>query len=274
MIIWKVLNGGIFDQYENRLRCWKDPDTIMNVEIGTLAGRSSGKWNKRIEYPMDENVLVIEAGRNRRAVFRKDLWHYRELFLFLARRDILVRYKTNCLWCPLGATADRFWQRWSLPSFLGRSPKCHREACLTPHPCLRGDAPLAVFFKILLPRPATALSGMRICWQKYIFLAIIMPGEQGDRGSCWFFDRSSSFWDFWCCFMGIRPNWPSRRLHRVYRSRFIYSAMGSGVLCRLALKRQNTVISAISFLFVVQFGLYISPVGFSLTMLSLKQWRS
>src|ERR1043166_4993681 len=36
--------------------------------------------------------LIIEAGRTERQYWR-DLWHYRELFYFLAWRDILVRYK-------------------------------------------------------------------------------------------------------------------------------------------------------------------------------------
>jgi lipopolysaccharide transport system permease protein len=36
--------------------------------------------------------IVIEAGRSERHYWR-DLWSYRELFLFLAWRDILVRYK-------------------------------------------------------------------------------------------------------------------------------------------------------------------------------------
>jgi lipopolysaccharide transport system permease protein len=37
-------------------------------------------------------VLVIEAGRAEREYW-KDLWRYRELFYFLAWRDIIVRYK-------------------------------------------------------------------------------------------------------------------------------------------------------------------------------------
>ena len=36
--------------------------------------------------------LIIEAGRQERHYWR-DLWRYRELFYFLAWRDILVRYK-------------------------------------------------------------------------------------------------------------------------------------------------------------------------------------
>jgi len=46
-----------------------------------------------LEMPPPELApLVIEAGRGERAYWR-DLWRYRDLFCFLAWRDILVRYK-------------------------------------------------------------------------------------------------------------------------------------------------------------------------------------
>jgi lipopolysaccharide transport system permease protein len=41
---------------------------------------------------VNSETLVIEAGRTEREYW-KDLWRYRELFYFLAWRDILVRYK-------------------------------------------------------------------------------------------------------------------------------------------------------------------------------------
>ncbi len=40
--------------------------------------------------------LVIEAGRIERQYWR-DLWRYRELFYFLAWRDLLVRYKQTVI---------------------------------------------------------------------------------------------------------------------------------------------------------------------------------
>src|SRR4051794_16933909 len=43
---------------------------------------------------MDE--LIIEAGRTERQYWR-DLWRYRELFYFLAWRDLLVRYKQTAV---------------------------------------------------------------------------------------------------------------------------------------------------------------------------------
>ena len=44
----------------------------------------------------DQNVLDIEAGRMERHYW-KDLWRYRELFYFLAWRDMLVRYKQTSI---------------------------------------------------------------------------------------------------------------------------------------------------------------------------------
>ena len=40
--------------------------------------------------------LIIEAGRTERQYWQ-DLWRYRELFYFLAWRDILVRYKQTII---------------------------------------------------------------------------------------------------------------------------------------------------------------------------------
>ena len=50
---------------------------------------------------MDE--LIIEAGRTE-AHYWRDLWRYRDLFYFLAWRDLLVRYKQTVfgvLWAVL-----------------------------------------------------------------------------------------------------------------------------------------------------------------------------
>src|SRR6516164_4991148 len=43
-----------------------------------------------------ERVLILEAGRAERNYW-SDLWHYRELFVILAWRDIAVRYKQTVI---------------------------------------------------------------------------------------------------------------------------------------------------------------------------------
>lgn len=45
---------------------------------------------------LSKHIVVIEAGRSESAYW-KDLWRYRELFYFLAWRDILVRYKQTVI---------------------------------------------------------------------------------------------------------------------------------------------------------------------------------
>ena len=45
---------------------------------------------------MNDQELIIEAGKTERHYW-KDLWNYRELFYFLAWRDILVRYKQTVI---------------------------------------------------------------------------------------------------------------------------------------------------------------------------------
>jgi lipopolysaccharide transport system permease protein len=45
---------------------------------------------------MSEHKLVLEAGRTESQYWR-DLWRYRELFIFLAWRDVLVRYKQTAV---------------------------------------------------------------------------------------------------------------------------------------------------------------------------------
>jgi lipopolysaccharide transport system permease protein len=45
---------------------------------------------------MPDRELIIEAVRTERQYW-KDLWNYRELFYFLAWRDILVRYKQTVI---------------------------------------------------------------------------------------------------------------------------------------------------------------------------------
>src|SRR4051812_17118215 len=45
---------------------------------------------------MQQPELIIEAGRTE-AHYWRDLWRYRELFGFLAWRDVLVRYKQTAI---------------------------------------------------------------------------------------------------------------------------------------------------------------------------------
>src|SRR6185312_5528862 len=58
--------------------------------------RAQARRRRAATRVMADEVLVIEAGHTERHYWR-DLWRYRELFYFLAWRDILVRYKQTAI---------------------------------------------------------------------------------------------------------------------------------------------------------------------------------
>src|SRR5208283_2935965 len=69
--------------------------TLSAVTIDIAAKPATPAQNETRPETLDAprvTQLVIEAGRTERQYWR-DLWRYRELFYFLAWRDLLIRYK-------------------------------------------------------------------------------------------------------------------------------------------------------------------------------------
>src|SRR5438094_10248402 len=70
---------------------------VLTFSRGSV--HTSCRWQQRrrsMKLESSEFDLVIEAGRTERHYWM-DLWRYRELFYFLAWRDILVRYKQTVI---------------------------------------------------------------------------------------------------------------------------------------------------------------------------------
>jgi lipopolysaccharide transport system permease protein len=201
--------------------------------------------------------LIIEAGRADRHYWR-DLWRYRELFYFLAWRDILVRYKQTVIgiaWAVLRPLLTMI----IFTIIFGKLAKLPTE----------GAAPYAIMvFAALLPwqffassvsEASNSLVGNANLISKVYFPRLIVPASS----------MITSFVDFlisavilvvimiWYKFL---PGW------RVLTLPFfimvaIAASMGIGLwMTALNVKyRDFRYIVA----FVVQFGLYVSPVGFS-----------
>lgn len=53
--------------------------------------------NAKLESETPEDLIVIEPSRSWLGIDARNLWHYRELFYFLALRDVKVRYKQTLL---------------------------------------------------------------------------------------------------------------------------------------------------------------------------------
>ena len=214
---------------------------------------------------MADEVLVIEAGHTERDYWR-DLWRYRELFYFLAWRDILVRYKQTAIgiaWAVLRPllTMVVFTVVFGM---LGKFPS-HG----VPYPILVYVAMLPwQFFASSLADSSGSLIGNANLISKVYFPRLIIPASA----------VITAFVDFLIAgvillglmaWYGFWPDWRVLTLPAFMLVAFA-AAMGAG----LWLTALNVKYRDFRFVvpFIVQFGLYISPVGFTSAVVP-ERWR-
>lgn len=213
----------------------------------------------------DETTLVIEAGRTEKHYWL-DLWRYRELFYFLAWRDILVRYKQTVIGIAW-ALIRPFLTMLVFTVVFGKLAKLPSEG--VPYPILVFAAMLPwQFFSNALSEASNSLVGNANLISKVYFPRLIIPASS----------VITSFVDFlisgailvalmvWYQFV---PGW------RVfYLSVFIGIAFAAAMGAGLWLTALNVKYRDFRYIvpFIVQFGLYVSPVGFSSSIVPGK-WR-
>ena len=213
-----------------------------------------------------EHYLIIEAGRSERQYW-KDLWRYRELFYFLAWRDILVRYKQTAI----GVTWALIRPLLTMIVFtvvFGNIAKLPSEGN-APYPILVFSAMLPwQFFANALSECSDSLLSNSNLISKVYFPRLIVPASA----------VIVSFVDFlisglillalmvWYDFV---PSWRILTLPL-----FIFIAFAAAIGGGLWLAALNVQYRDFRYIvpFIVQFGLYISPVGFSSTIVPAK-WR-
>ncbi|WP_445246137.1 ABC transporter permease [Microcoleus sp. OTE_8_concoct_300] len=209
--------------------------------------------------------LVIEAGRAE-SQYWKDLWRYRELFYFLAWRDILVRYKQTAIGIAW-ALIRPFLTMIVFTVVFGTVAKLPSEG--VPYPILVFAALLPwQFFANSLSECSTSLITNSNLISKVYFPRLIVPTSA----------VVVSFVDFmisgiillglmaWYNFV---PSWRILTLPV-----FILVAFAAALGAGLWLAALNVQYRDFRFIvpFIVQFGLYISPVGFSSSVIPEK-WR-
>ena len=200
--------------------------------------------------------LFIEAGKQEKQYFR-DLWRYRELFYILAWRDVIVRYKQTVigvLWAVLRPLITMV----VFTVIFGRLAKLPSDG--VPYPILVYVAMLPwQFFASSLSESSGSLIGNANMISKVYFPRLIMPASS----------VIVSFADFLISFLILIPlmAWyhfvPSIRMVTLpfYIMLAVVAALGVGLwLCALTVKYRDFRFVVP---FVVQIGLYISPVGFS-----------
>lgn len=209
---------------------------------------------------------IIEAGY-RDSQYLLELWHYRELFYFLAWRDILVRYKQTAVgvaWALIKAIVTLV----VLTVVFGRVAQLPSDG--VPYPLLVFAAMLPwQFFAGALTDCSNSLVGNGDLISKIYFPRLIVPGS-AMIVSLIDFAISCGILALLLAWFGFAPDWRILTLPL-----FVVLAAALTFGAGLWFAALTTEYRDFRFVvgFIVQLGLYISPVGFSSSVIP-EEWRA
>ncbi|GAM11527.1 O-antigen export system permease protein RfbA [Geobacter sp. OR-1] len=212
-----------------------------------------------------QRELLIEPGRTAGQYWR-DIWLYRELFLFLAWRDILVRYKQTVIgiiWSLLRPLLTMIVFT-VVFSKLARLPS---DGIPYPVMVYCGMIPWQ-FFSNALSESSNSLIDNANLLTKVYFPRIIVPASSVVV-SLVDFAISLVILGGLLLWYGIIPDWRICLLPL-----FLVQALVFAFGCGLWISALNVQYRDFRYVipFAVQFGLYISPVGFTSSIVP-EQWR-
>ncbi len=210
--------------------------------------------------------LVIEAGRAERQYW-KDLWRYRELFLILTWRDVAVQYKqtvVGILWAVLRPLLTMA----AFTFVFGKVAKLPSEGG-APYPLMVFVAMLPwQLFATSLSATANSLILNSNLVSKVYFPRVIVPAATIGVAVV---DFAISF-VLLAGMMAWYQHTPQLQVFAVVPLTLLGAvvALGPGlVLCALNVTYRDFRIIVP---FITQFGLYVSPVGFTSSIVP-EQWR-
>ena len=210
--------------------------------------------------------LCIEAGSIERNYWR-DVWRYRELFYFLAWRDILVRYKQTVIgivWALIRPVSTMI----VLTVVFNKVAKLSAPGAVPYVLLVFGGMLPWQFFSSALSESSNSLISNANLISKVYFPRLIVPAGSVITSLVDFLITVAVMvvMMFWYEFFS---DWRVVTLPLFMAIAFA-SAFGSGLwFCALNVKYRD-----FRYLvpFIVQFGLYVSPVGFSSDQIPV-QWR-
>jgi len=212
-----------------------------------------------------QTELIIEAGRSERHYWQ-DIWRYRELFYFLAWRDILVRYKQTAIGI-IWALIRPFLTMVVFTVIFGKIAKL--PAGDAPYPILVFAAMLPwQFFANSLTECSNSLIRNSNLISKIYFPRLIVPSSAVVVSFVDFLISGSILLALMAWYNFI-PGW------RILTLPFwIAIAFAASLGVGLWLATFNVQYRDFHHLvpFMVQFGLYVSPVGFSSSVVP-QQWQ-
>jgi len=217
----------------------------------------------RTDHAPDE--LIIEAGRTE-GQYWKDIWNYRGLFYFLAWRDILVRYKQTVIgiaWSLIRPLLTMI----VFTIIFGKLAKLPSEGAPYAILVFAAMLPWQLFSNCLSETSNSLLLNANLLSKVY-FPRIILPVSSLIVG---FVDFLISFLILIAlmCWYRFIPDWKILTLPF-----FIFLALFASIGFGLWLAALNVKYRDFRYIvpFILQFGLYISPVGFSSSVVP-GNWR-
>jgi lipopolysaccharide transport system permease protein len=214
----------------------------------------------------DRHVLVLEPGRAERHYWR-DLWAYRELFAILAWRDVAVRYKQTVIGVAW-AVVRPFLTMVVFTVVFGRLAKLPSEGG-APYPVMVFAGMLPWFlFSTILSEASSSLVGNANLVGKVYFPRLIIPASSAVVALVDFAVNLAILFGLmiWYGF------WPTR--HIALLPAFVVLAMLASLGPAFLITALNVKYRDFRYIipFIVQFGLYVSPVGFSSAIVP-ERWR-
>jgi lipopolysaccharide transport system permease protein len=213
-----------------------------------------------------ERLLVLEPGRLE-LNYWSDLWHYRELFAILAWRDVAVRYKQTVIGVAW-AVIRPFLTMIIFTVVFGGLAKLPSDGGV-PYPILvfAGMLPWFLFSSILSEASNSLVVNANLISKVY-FPRLIVPASAGVVALV---DLAVNL----VLLLGIMawyrfvPNWQV-----AFLPIFILLAVAASLGPALLITSLNVKYRDFRYIipFIVQFGLYVSPVGFSSAIVP-EQWR-
>jgi lipopolysaccharide transport system permease protein len=209
--------------------------------------------------------LVLEPGRAERHYWR-DLWRYRELFYFLAWRDLLVRYKQTVIGVAW-ALLRPFLTMVVFTVVFGKIAGLPSGGVPYPILVFAGMLPWQFFSNALSESSGSLVSNANLISKVY-FPRLIVPAGAVIVG---FVDFLISFVIMAALMVwyGFLPGIQILTLPLWILLAFL-AAIGPGLLITALNVKYRDFRYVIPF--VVQFGLYVSPVGFRSDVVP-EQWR-
>jgi lipopolysaccharide transport system permease protein len=212
---------------------------------------------------MDE--LIIEAGRTERQYW-KDIWKYRELFYFLAWRDLLVRYKQTVVgvaWSLIRPLLTMI----VLTVVFGKFGKMPSGGVPYPILVFCGLLPWQ-FFSTALSESGNSLVNNRNLISKVYFPRLIVPASSVITALVDFL-ISATFLVLLIVWYRFEPS-PNVVYLPLLAVLAFAASFGVGIWIAALMVQYRDFRFIVPF--IVQFGLYISPVGFSSSVVPEK-WR-